>query len=961
MPKTLKSLLATFSSLLLILALWPLAGHHLAFAQDSLDPTPVSPALSINDGRINVASDRAAIDDAHYPQAASRKLRQGAAAASFSLVDLPDVNGYDASKAALSTAVKDQGNMGICWAFGACASAESSEVAGHLQASATELSPIHLVNAAYNAQTYSPTKLDAPSDDIFAIGGNDYFSVAAMAKGFGPMPLSQYPISNAQVLPLAQIDQQAYSLDSARHLPDPCDSQGTLSQDNLDAIKAALQNGVCDISYYSVNQSGMHSPTTNWNPAKYAYYDSKASDQEINNHTVSIVGWDDDFSATNFSSRPAGKGAFLIKNSWGSSWGDQGYFWLSYYDQSISDIWQYQLEAKDAEGTVQNLDSLGYLGAGFTMSGASDPDSEANVFTVPTDANYDLNAVSFYTTTANQQVQVKVYTDLSGTNPDSGSLAAIGSLNETYAGYYSYDLAKSVNLKAGSRYSVVVTYPNASSAATLPFEDPTCGFTDISAGQSFCGDAASGRWEDATKYSATVANACIKAFTQPQPTADDFSYSPSATTYNGQGQQVTVNIAPGVSGIGAVTVGYSALGASSPTSGLIPTNAGSYTVWAITARGSAYGAGEVALATPYVIGKARPSIDDLTYSGLGSFTYDGHPHTVSASAASGISGLGQAGAQYSADGGASWSTAAPTDAGHYLAQIGLAEGANYLSGTIDLGSSGITITKAIPSLANLQVNLADQHYSGKPLPVTVTAKSGLTGLGTVLLSYSADGGASWSASAPTDRGSYQVKADINAGANFGSTFGLALGSYRIIGKAVTADCFSFKTNTTYNGKGQSAAVKSKASGMGALTTWYKEAGRSTYTTSLPKAADRYSVYVTASAGEAFAAQAARLYLGTYTIKVKGATQLGLSAASGKLKVSWKAGSTSSANLSYYKVFYKVSGSGWKSKTYKNRKTHAVTLSKLKHHKKYSVKVAAYRSVAGKDLYTTTSSKSKKTE
>ncbi len=80
------------------------------------------------------------------------------------------------------------------------------------------------------------------------------------------------------------------------------------------------------------------------------------------NHAVTIVGWDDGFSAQNFGSSQGGmpptNGAWLCKNNWGSDdfytdmgdpdasihWGIRdaqtqkatGFFWVSYYDHSLS-------------------------------------------------------------------------------------------------------------------------------------------------------------------------------------------------------------------------------------------------------------------------------------------------------------------------------------------------------------------------------------------------------------------------------------------------------------------------------------------------------------------------------------------------------------------------------------------------------------------------------------------------
>lgn len=71
-------------------------------------------------------------------------------------------------------------------------------------------------------------------------------------------------------------------------------------------------------------------------------YVSEDSKDDTIDHAVSIIGWDDDFSKENFADpeteeQPEEDGAFLVLNSWGSTWGAQkdGTFWVSYEDYFI--------------------------------------------------------------------------------------------------------------------------------------------------------------------------------------------------------------------------------------------------------------------------------------------------------------------------------------------------------------------------------------------------------------------------------------------------------------------------------------------------------------------------------------------------------------------------------------------------------------------------------------------------
>ena len=139
------------------------------------------------------------------------------------------------------------------------------------------------------------------------------------------------------------------------------------------------------------------------------------------NHAVTIVGWNDSYPASNFASRPPGAGAFIVKNSWGTGWGQQGFFYVSYYDTQFATNSQpptvFTAEPTTNYNVNYQYDPLGWVtsvGRPNTIF-PSNTAWGANVFTAT--SNQQLSAVSFYAGSLNTQYQVYVYTD-----PTSGPI-----------------------------------------------------------------------------------------------------------------------------------------------------------------------------------------------------------------------------------------------------------------------------------------------------------------------------------------------------------------------------------------------------------------------------------------------------------------------------------------------------------------------------------------------------------
>ena len=211
-------------------------------------------------------------------------------------------------------------------------------------------------------------------------------------------------------------------------------------------------------------------------------------------HTVTIVGWDDTYPKENFASgfaedttaehTPPGDGAWLVKNSWGSEsadcaesqefsnmWGywdndvndgkggHCGYFWMSYYDQSICkpESYEFSLAAADDNDVTAQYD---YLPSSSTIVAdeSEAPTYSANIFTA--DADMEITTLSTMTTAIDTTVTYQIYRlSEDAASPTDGTLVYTGSEAYNYGGYHRHalDIGTGVALRAGDRYSVVTS------------------------------------------------------------------------------------------------------------------------------------------------------------------------------------------------------------------------------------------------------------------------------------------------------------------------------------------------------------------------------------------------------------------------------------------------------------------------------------------------------------------------
>jgi C1A family cysteine protease len=426
---------------------------------------------------------------------------------------------YDLRSLDKLTAVRDQGSCGDCWAFAALGVAESVLKPGETR----DFSENNLKN------THG-------FDWGHCSGGNGDMATAYLARRSGPVNESDDPYN-----PLSNVSPGSLPIQKViRDVVIIPPRSGALDND---AIKQAVMDyGAVMSTMYADGGITSSTASSYYNPTTYSYYYTGGYNS---NHAIAIVGWDDNYAKSNFSTVPAGNGAFIIRNSWGAGWGSSGYFYLSYYDTVIGAS-NYQFRSFDQPTTFATIYQYDPLGKTSTSGYGSETAWFANVFTAA--AAETVTAIGLHAASAGSTYDWYLYTGVSAGAPRSGTLAASGSGTMAAPGYHVVSVTPTA-VTAGQKFSVVVRLTTPGYTFPVPLEEPLTGYTSqatAAAGQSYMSDAGSS-WTDVTSYYAN-ANVALKALSQYAAMASvsggNGSIVSAATVYTGSGGSASFDLAP---------------------------------------------------------------------------------------------------------------------------------------------------------------------------------------------------------------------------------------------------------------------------------------------------------------------------------------------------------------------------------------------------------------------------------
>ena len=337
--------------------------------------------------------------------------------------------------------VRDQSISDDCWAFSTLASIESNLLKNKINTDYLSVAHLELMT---QSSLYTPSFVTF--NRAFNSGGKLEYTAAYVLNNWGPIKENELPFQTVTNLitnmtTINQMDiinkEASVDVDDIFYLNN---SRGMCSESSINTIKQYLVNyGALAASLYFNIQN------EEYINGAYYYYNGN----NISNHAVAIVGWDDSIEVTNFKNNSTRKGAWIVKNSYGTSNGNNGYYYVSYDDINIcTNIVGFYNVDLNVSDEVYYYDDLG---TNVSLESRSDVNYIANIFTKQNKEAEKIDKVTFASNSEGMN-----YTVYYASNASLKDYTEIAKGTTSHGGYISVKPSKDIYIT--DKFSIIIKF-----------------------------------------------------------------------------------------------------------------------------------------------------------------------------------------------------------------------------------------------------------------------------------------------------------------------------------------------------------------------------------------------------------------------------------------------------------------------------------------------------------------------